>query len=140
MRDDDFLNADYNDPFQPPAGVRPVRCLHCGEVYPSSEIRWSRRADLWVCKNYDKCGGAGYGMDIHDAERRSDAEAIEDFFGEEKVVNVFCSQCGETYPVDEMHWDPDLEAPRCKNAPKCQGKGFGDLCDGSSPYVGGEVE
>lgn len=58
---------DYNDPFQPPQRERLVRCLHCDELYSSSEIQWSPTADLWVCKNYPHCDGAGFGFDIHDA-------------------------------------------------------------------------
>lgn len=58
---------DYNDPFAPPKEVVEVRCLHCGETYPSSEMAWSASDGLWVCKNYASCGGAGYEFDIQDA-------------------------------------------------------------------------
>jgi len=59
---------DFNDPFGPPDEVVRVRCLHCNEEYDSNEITWNGQSELWVCKNYEKCGGAGYGMDIFDAE------------------------------------------------------------------------
>ena len=42
-------------------------CLHCLERYDSSEMKWDEDCEIWVCKNYEQCGGAGFGMDIHDA-------------------------------------------------------------------------
>jgi hypothetical protein len=62
------LQADYNDPFGPPQKLALVTCLLCDETYLSSEIAWSALGELWVCKNYARCGGAGYGIDIFDAE------------------------------------------------------------------------
>lgn len=127
---------DYNDPFGPPKVVRPVRCLHCNEVYPSSEIKWSPMDDIWVCKNYERCGGKGYGFDIDD----DGPMTLENIFGTaEKLIEVFCCQCGETYPATAMGWDAIEKRPTCKNAPKCQGVGFGDMCNASSPYLGGEI-
>ena len=58
-------NPDRNDPFGPPRKVVNVICLHCGERYPSSEIVWNAEDGLWACKNHPRCGGAGFGMDIH---------------------------------------------------------------------------
>lgn len=29
-------------------------------------IRWDAQESMWVCKNFDRCGGAGYGYDIFD--------------------------------------------------------------------------
>ena len=128
---------DYNDPFRAPAVVRPVRCEHCGEVYSSAEIKWSSVDEIWVCKNYERCGGRGYGFDIEDALPMT----LEEYLGPtEKLLDVFCSQCGETYPALEMGWDEDSKRPVCKNAPKCQGIGFGDMCNASSPYLGGETD
>jgi len=63
--------ADYSDPFRPPKPPRPVRCLHCDEEYPSSLMRWDGQRELWVCKNSPSCDGAGYGIDIHDADGTS---------------------------------------------------------------------
>ena len=65
---DSFMNADYDDPFQPPVGSRQVKCLVCGEKYQSSEIKWDCEAQLWVCRNWPKCSGAGYGISIDDVD------------------------------------------------------------------------
>lgn len=62
------IEPDYSDPFAPPVHSRLVRCLHCDEVYQSSEMVYEQRgySPLWFCKNRD-CNGAGYGCDISEA-------------------------------------------------------------------------
>jgi hypothetical protein len=57
---------DFDDPFAPPEIPCEVRCLHCDRSYSSAKMRWNSKDELWVCPNYAECGGAGYGMDIHD--------------------------------------------------------------------------
>ena len=60
------IDGDFNDPFAPNLNSeRIVVCLHCGEEYKENEIKWDKKADLWVCKNYPRCDGAGLGYDIH---------------------------------------------------------------------------
>jgi hypothetical protein len=56
---------DRKDPFGPPRQARDVTCLHCEQTYSSSLIVW--KGDCWCCPT-PKCGGAGYGYDIHDAQ------------------------------------------------------------------------
>jgi len=70
-KQDSFLNADYEDPFQPPAGSRPVKCEYCGEIYESKEMFWDSECEIWVCRNWPKCNGAGYGVDIYDVVNSS---------------------------------------------------------------------
>jgi hypothetical protein len=60
------------DPFGPPETPIRVRCLHCGDVYMSDEMKHEERkfspgARLWYCRNPD-CDGAGFGFDILDAD------------------------------------------------------------------------
>jgi hypothetical protein len=62
---EDADGLESEDPFAPPEPPREVICLHCGEVFMSSEMR--RSSGLWVCMNWETCGGAGYGWDILDA-------------------------------------------------------------------------
>jgi hypothetical protein len=59
---------DFNDPFGPPEIPCQVRCLHCDKSYSSADMRRDGKSELWVCPNYKECGGAGYGMDIHDVD------------------------------------------------------------------------
>lgn len=62
----DLNNPDFEDPFRPDlSSEKIVKCLHCGDAYKEKEIRWSKIADMWVCKNYPRCDGAGLGFDIH---------------------------------------------------------------------------
>lgn len=53
------------DPFGPPTTARPVRCLHCGESYPSSSLWWD--GEWWRCP-VEGCDGVGYGFDVHDVD------------------------------------------------------------------------
>ncbi|NOY40701.1 MAG: hypothetical protein GXP26_02525 [Planctomycetes bacterium] len=66
-----FVDADYEDPFRPPTGSRPIKCEHCGETYESKEMFWDSEYEIWVCRNWPKCSGAGYGVDIHDVANPS---------------------------------------------------------------------
>ena len=59
------IEGDFEDPFAPnPNSEQIVTCIHCGEEYKENEIKWNKEADLWVCKNYPSCDGAGLGFDI----------------------------------------------------------------------------
>ena len=60
------MKPDMQDPFRPPSSQVLVRCLHCDQVYPSSEMVYEERFGqaLWWCKT-PGCSGAGYGFDIH---------------------------------------------------------------------------
>lgn len=63
---DDLQNPDFNDPFRPDLNSEKiVKCLHCGDEYKEKEIKWSKTVDMWVCKNYPRCDGAGLKFDIH---------------------------------------------------------------------------
>ena len=46
-----------------------VRCIHCGAVYRSDEMKYEKRRGiaLWWCKD-PGCEGAGFGVDIHPIE------------------------------------------------------------------------
>ncbi len=67
---EDFLNADYDDPYQPPPWSRPVRCEICRKVYQSEEMWYDIGSELRVCRDWPKCCGAGYQIDIYDAKRQ----------------------------------------------------------------------
>ncbi len=68
--DESFLDADYDDPYQPPPWSRPVRCEICQQIYLSDEIWYDTDSELWVCRDWPKCSGAGYQIDIHDTKDR----------------------------------------------------------------------
>lgn len=69
---DDSQNPDLEDPFRPNlSSEKMVKCLHCGHEYKEKEIKWSKTADMWVCKNYPRCDGAGLGFDIHHIDEMS---------------------------------------------------------------------
>lgn len=62
----DDINPDFDDPFAPDlSSERIVVRIHCGEKYKEKEIKWSKTTDMWMCKNYPRCDGAGLGFDIH---------------------------------------------------------------------------
>jgi len=63
-----FLNADYDDPHQPPPWSRPVRCEVCQQVYQSEEMWYDLDSELWVCRNWPECSGAGYQVDIYNTK------------------------------------------------------------------------
>jgi hypothetical protein len=65
----DPLDPD-GDPFCPPAVPVEVSCLHCGQVYDSSQIEWRVQTEedgslrgYWCCP-IPGCGGMGFGFDI----------------------------------------------------------------------------
>lgn len=69
------LVPDHNDPCGPPAVPVQVRCMHCDEVYMSSEMVYGNRfgsefrfGPIWWCKN-PQCSGRGYGFDIHQVKQ-----------------------------------------------------------------------
>lgn len=54
-----------NDPFAPKwNSIKLVYCLHCGDIYPESKAKYDSKADMWWCKNYPDCNGAGIGFDL----------------------------------------------------------------------------
>lgn len=57
---------DHSDPFKPPTPPVEVICLHCGERYCSNLMRWDGLHELWVCKNWPICNGAGVAFDVCD--------------------------------------------------------------------------
>lgn len=76
-----------------------------------------------------------------EAQRDALNKHLQELFGEpDEIRNVFCSQCGETYPVCEVRPNTFDGIPLCRNWPKCDGRGIGDMCDASSPYLGGPVD
>ncbi len=64
-----LLDADYDDPFQPPWS-RSVRCDVCKQIYQSEEMWYDTPSELWVCRDWPKCRGAGYQIDIYDAKHQ----------------------------------------------------------------------
>ena len=56
---------DYNDPFRPPKKQCVAYCIHCNQTYSSAEMKWDPIDCLWVCRDWPKCSGAGFGCDIH---------------------------------------------------------------------------
>jgi hypothetical protein len=55
---------DYKEPFGPPSTLCQIYCIHCHKKYWSDQIKWNQRDELWVCRDYEFCGGAGFGIDI----------------------------------------------------------------------------
>ena len=62
----DLPKEAMEDCFKPPKDPCQVECIHCGNVYSSSEIVWVESGDggFWRCPIED-CGGAGFGFDIY---------------------------------------------------------------------------
>lgn len=62
----DLPKQAMEDPFKPPKDPCQVECIHCGNVYSSSEIVWvgSEEGGFWRCPIGD-CDGAGFGFDIY---------------------------------------------------------------------------
>jgi hypothetical protein len=62
----DLPKEAMEDCFKPPKDPCEVECIHCGNVYSSSEIVWVRSGErgFWRCPVED-CGGAGFGFDIY---------------------------------------------------------------------------
>ncbi len=62
----DLPKEAMEDVFKPPKEPCQVECIHCGNVYSSSEIVWVESGDggFWRCPIGD-CGGAGFGFDIY---------------------------------------------------------------------------
>lgn len=57
---------DLNDPFAPDLkSEKIVMCIHCDQEYKEKEIKWDEKSELWVCKYWPTCDGAGLGFDIH---------------------------------------------------------------------------
>lgn len=55
---------DHNDPYGPPQSICEVFCIHCGQRYWSDQIKWDPAEQLWVCRDWPNCSGAGFGVDI----------------------------------------------------------------------------
>ncbi|MFC1995596.1 HNH endonuclease signature motif containing protein [Chloroflexota bacterium] len=54
-----------NDPFASKWGSYGlVYCLHCGDIYPENKAKWDTDEEIWRCKNYPDCSGAGIGYDL----------------------------------------------------------------------------
>jgi hypothetical protein len=63
-------NDPQDDPFAPPQIPTEVCCIHCGQIYDSSQIEWrvstninGQEEGFWCCPVPD-CGGVGFGCDI----------------------------------------------------------------------------
>lgn len=72
-RAQNLVAADERDPFGPPLALCEVYCIHCGEKYWSDQIKWDPAEQLWVCRHWPECGGAGFGIDIHDVSQQEEA-------------------------------------------------------------------
>jgi len=63
-RNRNSVGPGHNDPYGPPQIVCEVFCIHCGKRYYSDQIKWDPVAKLWVCRDWPRCGGAGFGINI----------------------------------------------------------------------------
>ena len=76
-RSGDSEGLNDEDPMGPPKIVVEVHCIHCGERYLSSEIKWDEASKMWVCP-VEGCGGCGYLFDIYPAGVMEDDDDGDD--------------------------------------------------------------
>ena len=104
-------NADdpKDDGFRPPKEPTEVVCLHCGSVYPSSEIVFEVRPGaaraFWHCA-IRECEGAGYGCDLFATSSELGAEMVKQFRRRRKA----------------KRWKPALRRGRDENVKKTRGR------------------
>jgi hypothetical protein len=71
---------DYSDQFAPKRGSnRRLVCLRCDATFNEVEVVWESRGGdyLWWCPD-PKCGGAGIGFDLFEADSDIGRGIIED--------------------------------------------------------------
>ena len=68
-----FLESDpMQDPFRPDLNSdKLVWCIHCSHIYKEKEVKLVKEENMWYCKHYPKCNGAGVGIDIWRLEEQA---------------------------------------------------------------------
>lgn len=109
-----------DDPMGPPKEPCEVCCIHCGNTYMSSEIRWQPDVDgpdggWWVCP-IDGCDGAGFCFDIYPTDpevARSHGVMMFSDDDEDDEFEDDADWLGETPPQNphDPH-NPDRHRPR----------------------------
>lgn len=104
----DLPKEAREDCFAPPCDPVMVCCIHCGETYWSSEIRWQKDEGddmgFWRCP-VPECDGAGFRFDIWPLD--SDGPGGGDF-GDEDDEDWDDDEDDELDEDEEGEFDPDL--------------------------------
>ncbi len=112
----DLPKEAREDCFAPPSEPTMVGCLHCGQTYWSSEIRWVKEEGdemgFWRCPVPD-CSGIGFQFDIWPLNEADDGEEFgdEDWDDDEDLEDedMEGEYDGDLFDGDDEDWNEDEE-------------------------------